>query len=440
MVKSSVYPRLERKPGVSNWVDQTGGLPDYIERIAKHLHYERGMSIQHAIATAVNTVKRWARMGGVVKYGDPHNKHVTTITAAQAAKAVAEWEAKRARARALPGTPMPGRLRRRRSVGLSEAMLDVQALAERANAIRDPQRKVEARAKILDLAIFTASQRRQLAGSGAALGDGSFPIRNEQDLRNAIRAIGRSKNPAAAKRHIIQRARSLGLMNVLPESWRTVSMSVPIDLARRMTKDGRPSFKGNGGKYRHGFVPINENAVTAKAKGSPIAKRRIKRLYGGAAAKPGRSTLAVVGGGSATAKTPGQVRGAAIAKSGGQAPGINVKNTATDNTRSPVTVAPKAQRPWDAIPDDQKTMRNGKRYVVVSFGGKQKLQEWQGPAGSNIPETHNTRIAAISQRDAEQLTGGQLSGALKTKGKASQAARTNLNAALRKRRKAVKKV
>jgi len=29
-------------PGVQNWVDRAGGLPSYIERIAVHLHEERG--------------------------------------------------------------------------------------------------------------------------------------------------------------------------------------------------------------------------------------------------------------------------------------------------------------------------------------------------------------------------------------------------------------
>lgn len=86
LVKSDVYPTLERKPGKSNWVDNAGGLPSYIERIAKHLHYEKGMDISRAIATAVSTVKRWAAGGG----------GVSPKTRALAAKAVAEWEAKKA--------------------------------------------------------------------------------------------------------------------------------------------------------------------------------------------------------------------------------------------------------------------------------------------------------------------------------------------------------
>lgn len=91
LVKSSVYPGLERKPGgPDNWVEKAGGLPSYIERIAKHLHYEQGMSISHAIASAVNTVKKWAAGGG----------NVTTATQAKAARAVAQWEAKKIKGRA----------------------------------------------------------------------------------------------------------------------------------------------------------------------------------------------------------------------------------------------------------------------------------------------------------------------------------------------------
>ena len=91
-VKSSAYPKLERVPGKQNWVDHAGGLPSYIERIAKHLHYEKGFPIGTGIAIAVNTVKRWASAGTVTKKS---GHQVTAKTRAQAAKAVAEWEAKK---------------------------------------------------------------------------------------------------------------------------------------------------------------------------------------------------------------------------------------------------------------------------------------------------------------------------------------------------------
>ena len=66
---------------------------------------------------------------------------------------------------------------------------------------------------------FSEEERRRLAKSGAAMPDGSFPIVTTEDLDNAIRAIGRASDPAAAKRHIIKRARALGAESHLPEDW-----------------------------------------------------------------------------------------------------------------------------------------------------------------------------------------------------------------------------
>lgn len=66
---------------------------------------------------------------------------------------------------------------------------------------------------------FTAEEREKLAKSGKALPDGSFPIVTVQDLRNAIQAIGRAKNPARARRHICKRARALGASNIVPDGW-----------------------------------------------------------------------------------------------------------------------------------------------------------------------------------------------------------------------------
>lgn len=66
---------------------------------------------------------------------------------------------------------------------------------------------------------FSAKQRKSFAAKGQALPDGSFPVRNADDLKDAIRLIGHAKNPAAAKAHIIKRARALGLMSMIPERW-----------------------------------------------------------------------------------------------------------------------------------------------------------------------------------------------------------------------------
>lgn len=80
---------LDRSPK-HNWVEDNGGLPKYIEHIANDLHTERGMDISRAIAVAISRVKMWAAGGGGVK---PDTK-------AKSVKAVAEWEAMKAKARA----------------------------------------------------------------------------------------------------------------------------------------------------------------------------------------------------------------------------------------------------------------------------------------------------------------------------------------------------
>lgn len=64
-----------------------------------------------------------------------------------------------------------------------------------------------------------AKERRRLASEGKALPDGSFPIATKADLKNAISAYGRAADKAKAKRHIIGRARALGEVAMLPESW-----------------------------------------------------------------------------------------------------------------------------------------------------------------------------------------------------------------------------
>ena len=66
---------------------------------------------------------------------------------------------------------------------------------------------------------FSQSERMALAKRGHAMSGGEFPIRNEQDLHNAIRDVGRAKDPAAAKAFIIRRARAMQLKSALPLSW-----------------------------------------------------------------------------------------------------------------------------------------------------------------------------------------------------------------------------
>lgn len=66
---------------------------------------------------------------------------------------------------------------------------------------------------------FTEKHRDKLASKGKALPDGSYPIRNSDDLSNAIQAVGRAKDYDRAKAHIIKRAKALGKTSMLPDKW-----------------------------------------------------------------------------------------------------------------------------------------------------------------------------------------------------------------------------
>jgi hypothetical protein len=72
---------------------------------------------------------------------------------------------------------------------------------------------------------FTAGERDEAADAGQAMPGGGFPIVTAGDLRNAVAAYGRAKNPEAAKRHIIRRARALGRIDLLPGSWNITKMT-----------------------------------------------------------------------------------------------------------------------------------------------------------------------------------------------------------------------
>ena len=68
-------------------------------------------------------------------------------------------------------------------------------------------------------AMYSEEQRASMAEEGMALEDGSFPIKNVADLKNAIMAYGRAKDKAKAKAHIMKRAEELDAADMIPESW-----------------------------------------------------------------------------------------------------------------------------------------------------------------------------------------------------------------------------
>tara|TARA_R110000796_G_scaffold1759_2_gene7204 strand:+ start:546 stop:971 length:426 start_codon:yes stop_codon:yes gene_type:complete len=65
---------------------------------------------------------------------------------------------------------------------------------------------------------YTDEQRMQLADKGFALSDGSYPIKNLQDLKNAIMAYGRAKDQARTAKFIVKRAKALGAEDLIPDT------------------------------------------------------------------------------------------------------------------------------------------------------------------------------------------------------------------------------
>jgi len=83
---------LDTHPTKHNWVEDAGGLPQYICEIARAILRDGSgtKDVGRAISIAVSRCKVWAAGGG----------NVDADTRAKAAKAVAEWEAKKAKAKA----------------------------------------------------------------------------------------------------------------------------------------------------------------------------------------------------------------------------------------------------------------------------------------------------------------------------------------------------
>jgi len=67
---------------------------------------------------------------------------------------------------------------------------------------------------------WTTAARHEATVKGWALPDGSYPIADREDLRDAVLSYGRSRaDRAEVKQHIIDRAHQLHAIDELPEKW-----------------------------------------------------------------------------------------------------------------------------------------------------------------------------------------------------------------------------
>ena len=96
----------------------------------------------------------------------------------------------------------------------------------------DEAEEIEAEAAEIALKrAYNEESRTDMAKGGMAMPDGSYPIKDVADLRNAIQAYGRAKDKEATKAHIIKRAMALGSEDLIPENW------VPKDIKDKFSSE-----------------------------------------------------------------------------------------------------------------------------------------------------------------------------------------------------------
>lgn len=142
-------------------------------------------------------------------------------------------------------------------------------------------------------AALGAAERERLANKRVAMEDGSFPIRNQTDLKNAVQAIGRAKDRAATEAHIRKRAKALGLTKQLPDWLRPSAQTAALDAVvaanvKSVAKDvagvgsSRKSKSKSGGKKsgkkKPGKKKRNKQVCDLTKGGSPATCSSVRWL------------------------------------------------------------------------------------------------------------------------------------------------------------------
>lgn len=174
---------------------------------------------------------------------------------------------------------------------------NLEALTASAAEMRE---KALIAAAVAELAKISEEERMDLAKEGKALPDGSYPIRNVDDLKNAIQAYGRSKSSERkmVRKHIIKRARQLKQADMIPSHWlhadsmeaaeqvaaMRAAITASVSQFRDYTEETREKYAEEGKALPDGSFPIEneedlKRAIKAhgRAKDIELAKRHIKK-------------------------------------------------------------------------------------------------------------------------------------------------------------------
>lgn len=110
----------------------------------------------------------------------------------------------------------------------------------------EPCAKAEAAAAASEFKDYSPEQREKMAKNGEALPDGSYPIADCEDLKNAIQAVGRAKDRDDAVAHIKKRAKALDCPDVeLPDSFALETLTV-IEAEEKEENEGYAAIFGIG--------------------------------------------------------------------------------------------------------------------------------------------------------------------------------------------------
>jgi hypothetical protein len=150
---------------------------------------------------------------------------------------------------------------------------------------QDEVEEIEAEAAEIALKrAYSEESRMTLAEGGMAMPDGSYPIKDVADLRNAIRAYGRAKDKPATKKHIMKRAEALGASDLIPANWMDEGKSLDdeVEVKRDYSEDQRMAMAKAGEAMEDGSFPIKDkndlmNAIQSlgRAKNTEAAKAHI---------------------------------------------------------------------------------------------------------------------------------------------------------------------
>ena len=110
---------------------------------------------------------------------------------------------------------------------------NLQALTASAAELRE---KTLVAAAVAELAKISEEERMELAKEGKAMPDGAYPIRNVEDLKNAIQAYGRAKasERREVRKHIIKQARKLKQEALIPQHWKNADSAEAASVVASM--------------------------------------------------------------------------------------------------------------------------------------------------------------------------------------------------------------